>query len=96
MSHIHSCRSKPTSIYAHQADRSGLDTPAELQAQTVEYIRSRYSPDDRMGPTTACYPRDEVSGPLGTALGHEDTREVHKTVVKEVRTTKVTEESSGV
>jgi hypothetical protein len=61
----------------------------------VEYIRARYSPDDRMGPTTAYYPRDEVSGPLRTAPGQEDTREVHQTVVKEVRKTEVTEESSS-
>ncbi|KAF8239748.1 hypothetical protein L208DRAFT_1236331, partial [Tricholoma matsutake] len=63
-----------------KADRSTFGTPAELQAQTVEYVRARYSPDDRMEPTTAYYSRDEVSGPLSTARGQEDKQDVHQTL----------------
>ncbi|KAF9468027.1 hypothetical protein BDZ94DRAFT_1304772 [Collybia nuda] len=66
------------------ADRSARNSTTEdLQAETVEYVRARYTPDDRMEPTTAYYSRDEVAGPLGTALGHEDQDTT--TVVKEVR-----------
>ena len=79
-----------------QADRSTLTTPDELQAQTVEYVRARYTPDDRMEPTTAYYPRDEVSGPLGTAPGKEDKQEVHQTLVREAHeTTKVVKENTS-
>ncbi|KAF8896322.1 hypothetical protein BD779DRAFT_1495196 [Infundibulicybe gibba] len=65
----------------------------ELQESTVEYIRSRHSPDDRMGPTTAYYPRDEVSGPLGDAKGVERDQGQkvlkHKTTVREEETTDI-------
>ncbi|KAF8071891.1 hypothetical protein FPV67DRAFT_1651159 [Lyophyllum atratum] len=68
-------------------------TPSELQAETVDYVKARYS-DDRMGPTNAFYIRDEVSGPLGTAAGREDTQEVYQTVVKKTteKTTLVEED----
>jgi len=76
-----------------KADRGRLASPSELQKETVEYVKSRYS-DDRMGPTTAYYTRDEVSGPLGSATGREDTQDVYQTVVKKVtqKTTQVVEE----
>jgi hypothetical protein len=70
-----------------QADRSTPGSAAELQAQTVEYVRARYSPDDRLEPTTAYYSRDEVAGPLRTAPGQEDTQEVHQTLMRKVRET---------
>ncbi|GLB40377.1 hypothetical protein LshimejAT787_0802480 [Lyophyllum shimeji] len=41
-----------------KADRGRLASPSDLQKETVEYVKSRYS-DDRMGPTTAFYTRDE-------------------------------------
>lgn len=46
-----------------------------------------------MSPTTAFYSRDEVSGPLGSAPGHEDTQGVYKTIVKKVheKTTEILE-----
>ncbi|KAF5382031.1 hypothetical protein D9615_004394 [Tricholomella constricta] len=79
-----------------KADRSGFATTSELQEQTVEYIASRYSPDDRTTPTTAHYSRDEVSGPLGSAAGHHDPQEVYQTVVKKVtkKTTQVVEDEA--
>lgn len=43
-----------------------------------------------MSSTTAVYPRDEVSGPLGSAPGHENGQEAYKTVKK--TTTQVTQE----
>jgi hypothetical protein len=49
-----------------------------------------------MEPTTAYYPRDEVSGPLGAASGKEDKQEVHQTVVRKVReTTEVMKETTS-
>ncbi|KAG6862542.1 hypothetical protein C0995_000090 [Termitomyces sp. Mi166 len=68
-----------------KADRS--DSPAstvELQEQTVEYITSRYNPDDRKEPTIAGYSRDEVNGPLRQAAGSEDRQEVYQTVIRKV------------
>lgn len=84
-------------MYFDQADRSAPASTNDLQTQTVEYLTSRYSPDDRMAPTMAHYSRDEVSGPLGSAPGHEDANEVYQTVVKTVReeTTQVVEEESS-
>jgi len=55
-----------------KADKSTLSTTDELQSATLEYVRARYAPDDRMGPTTAYYSKDEVSGPLGSAQGKEE------------------------
>lgn len=50
-----------------------------------------------MGPTTAYYSRDEVSGPLGSAAGQEGAPEVYETVTKKVtkKTTRVVEEDTA-
>ncbi|KAG6812963.1 hypothetical protein H0H92_015082 [Tricholoma furcatifolium] len=81
-----------------KADRS--EHPAstvELQEQTIEYVTSRYNPDDSRGPasTNAPYSREELRGPLSHAPGHEDTQEVYQTVTRRVskKTTVVEEES---
>ncbi|KAG5649770.1 hypothetical protein H0H81_002104, partial [Sphagnurus paluster] len=76
-----------------KADHSESMSTSELQEQTIDYVTSRYSPDDRKTSTTAHYSRDEVSGPLGSARGHEDTEEVYTTTVK-YKTTHVVEEGS--
>ncbi|KAG6899960.1 hypothetical protein C0993_004861 [Termitomyces sp. T159_Od127] len=80
-----------------KADRS--ESPAstiELQEQTVEYITSRYNPDDRKEPTTAGYSREEVNGPLSQAAGNEDSQEVYQTVVRKVsKKTQVVEDDSA-
>lgn len=55
-----------------QADKA-TETNGELQAKTVEYLRSRHSADDRTGSTMAEYAREEVMGPLSGAQGKEDT-----------------------
>ncbi|KAG6851113.1 hypothetical protein H0H93_000993 [Arthromyces matolae] len=77
-----------------KADRSESASTVELQEQTVEYVRSRYSPDDRRGPTTAEYSRDEVSGPLSQARGHEDSKDGDQTTVKSKKTRVVVEDDS--
>ncbi|KAG7089499.1 hypothetical protein E1B28_011179 [Marasmius oreades] len=76
-----------------KADRSD---GSPTQAETVEYILNRHSPDDRVhtqatfvkdvveGPLGA--KRDEVSGPLGTAEGREDTETLVKRTVREETT----------
>ncbi|KAG5352879.1 hypothetical protein C0989_012269 [Termitomyces sp. Mn162] len=78
------------------ADKS--DSPAstlELQEQTVEYITSRYNPDDRKEPTTAGYSREEVNGPLRQAAGNEDSQEAYQTVIRKMsRTSHVVEDDS--
>jgi len=70
-----------------KADRSSAAPTDELQSQTVKYVKARYALDDGTSPTTAYYPRDEVSGPLGSAPGQEDAQEFHETVVKQVHKT---------
>ncbi|KAG5646938.1 hypothetical protein DXG03_001661 [Asterophora parasitica] len=77
-----------------KADQSAPTTTEEMQEQTVEYVTSRYSPDERTTPTAARYCRDEVIGPLGSAAGHEDPQEVYQTVVKRTakKTTHVVED----
>ncbi|KAH0585204.1 hypothetical protein H2248_008455 [Termitomyces sp. 'cryptogamus'] len=79
-----------------KADKS--DSPAstlELQEQTVEYITSRYNPDDRKEPTTAGYSREEVNGPLRQAAGNEDSQEAYQTVIRKMsRTSHVVEDDS--
>jgi len=55
-----------------QADKSS-ETDGELQAKTVEYLKSRHSADDRTGSIMAEYAREEVIGPLSGAEGREDT-----------------------
>ncbi|KAG6829495.1 hypothetical protein H0H87_011254, partial [Tephrocybe sp. NHM501043] len=79
------------------ADRSEPATTTEMQEETIEYVTSRYTPDDRKGPTTAQYSRDAVDGPLGHAPGQEDEQEVYKTVVKKVekKTTVMEDESTA-
>ena len=59
--------------HCDQADQS-FGTVSELQARTVEYLRTRHSKDgdDCTSSTTAFYLRDEVSGPLSGAEGKED------------------------
>ncbi|KAF5367404.1 hypothetical protein D9758_003634 [Tetrapyrgos nigripes] len=70
-----------------KADRS-TGNPKELQAETVEYIRRRHSPEDHH--QEASYTKDEVEGPLGSSsrdqvdgplgsAGHHD-RIVKKTI----------------
>jgi len=54
-----------------KADK-GPESDVDLQARTVEYIRARHSPDDRVETTTATYAREEVVGPLSGAKGKED------------------------
>ncbi|KAG6842354.1 hypothetical protein C0991_010644 [Blastosporella zonata] len=79
-----------------KADRAEPASTSQLQEQTIEYVTSRYTPDDRKSPTTAQYTRDEVDGPLGHALGHEDGQELYQTVVKKVKKkTTVVEEDSA-
>ena len=53
----------------HQAS----ETVGELQAKTIEYLRTRHNPDDRTGSTVAEYAREEVMGPLSGAQGKEDS-----------------------
>ncbi|KIL67679.1 hypothetical protein M378DRAFT_159514 [Amanita muscaria Koide BX008] len=53
-----------------KADKSPLSN-ADLQAKTVEYIRSRHS-DDSVETKNAAYAREEVIGPLSGAKGKED------------------------
>jgi len=55
-----------------KADKA-TETNGELQAKTVEYLKSRHSGDDRTGSTMAEYAREEVMGPLSGAQGREDT-----------------------
>ncbi|KAH7884382.1 hypothetical protein F5I97DRAFT_1889101 [Phlebopus sp. FC_14] len=49
-----------------KADRSKASLH-DIQKKTVEYIRSRHQPDERMEHSEASYVRDEVTGPLGSA-----------------------------
>lgn len=49
--------------YKFQADKSG-DSVATLVSKTVEYVSSRYSPEERAGSREAQYERDSVEGPL--------------------------------
>ncbi|KAM6490533.1 hypothetical protein JOM56_013876 [Amanita muscaria] len=53
-----------------KADKSPL-SDTDLQAKTVEYIRSRHS-DDSVETKNAAYAREEVIGPLSGAQGKED------------------------
>ena len=55
-----------------QADKTP-ETHDELQATTIEYLRTRHNADDRTGSTVAEYAREEVMGPLSGAQGKEDT-----------------------
>ncbi|KAL0577145.1 hypothetical protein V5O48_004859 [Marasmius crinis-equi] len=76
-----------------KADRS---VGGPTQDETVEYILSRHTPDDRVhtaatnmkdeveGPLGI--KRDEVSGPLGTAKGRADTEHLVKKTVHEEKT----------
>ncbi|KAG6908678.1 hypothetical protein DXG01_003692 [Tephrocybe rancida] len=79
-----------------KADRADPASTTELQEQTIEYVTSRYTPDDSRGPTTAKYARDAVDGPLGHAPGHEDGQGVYETVVKKIekKTTQVIDNDS--
>jgi len=48
-------------VKADKYDHGSVD---EMQRQTVDYVHSRHSPDERVAPREATYQRDEVSGPL--------------------------------
>lgn len=50
-----------------KADRSGHQDPAALQEHTVDYVRNRHHPEDRLSRREAGYPKDEVAGPLSSA-----------------------------
>ncbi|KAF9648699.1 hypothetical protein BDM02DRAFT_3115023 [Thelephora ganbajun] len=55
-----------TASEAHvKADKS-KDSLVTLVSKTVEYVQSRYSPDERVGSREAMYERDSVEGPLGS------------------------------
>lgn len=71
-----------------------------MQRATVDYVHTRHSPDERVGPREAAYLRDEVSGPLSgsgisttTATTHEvnQGKKVKKKTVHE-EVTEVVEE----
>ncbi|TFK40430.1 hypothetical protein BDQ12DRAFT_680930 [Crucibulum laeve] len=57
---------------AVKADKSTSSSPSEMQAKTVEYVKSRHSEDNGTESTTAYYKRDEVTGPLSGAKGKEE------------------------
>ena len=44
-------------------------SPSELAAQTINYVKKKYDPEERGAATNADYPKEEVSGPLRDALG---------------------------
>ncbi|KAF8656254.1 hypothetical protein AX16_002690 [Volvariella volvacea WC 439] len=70
-----------------KADRhQGAKDVSELQATTVEYIKSRHTPDERTEPTVASYVREEVEGPL-SGRGRQDPEETvyEETTVKSTR-----------
>nr|BAH56663.1 hypothetical protein [Coprinopsis cinerea] len=53
-----------------KADKSS-GNPIDLQRRTVEFLRVNNDPENREA-TTAFYLKDEVTGPLQTAQGHDD------------------------
>ncbi len=60
---------------------------SEMQERTVEYVKGRHNPDERVESTTASYTKEEVEGPLSGrgnangALAHNHESEtVHKDV----------------
>jgi len=58
-----------------KADRSTGST-SDLQRQTVDYLHSRHSPEDRLDTTEASYSHDEVTGPLSGAIGSESDENI--------------------
>jgi len=70
-----------------KADQS-KDSLATLASKTVEYVRSRHSPDERVGSREATYERDSVEGPLGSGTPEapdpkvKAKTEVYKEVLK--------------
>lgn len=79
-----------------KADRSTPTSTTELQEKTVKFVTKRYTREEGTSSTTACYTKDEVSGPLGSAPGHEDRSEDHETVRKvSKKGTRVTIQEEG-
>ncbi|TFK75195.1 hypothetical protein BDN72DRAFT_562515 [Pluteus cervinus] len=60
-------------------------TMSEMQERTVEYVKGRHNPDERIESTTASYTKDEVEGPL-SGRGNEALAQSHEsgTVHKDV------------
>jgi hypothetical protein len=71
-----------------------------MQRKTVEYVRTRHSPDERLSGREASYQRDEVDGPLAGKYKSDEVPVHHgktlkKTTVHEETTEMLEEEGPG-
>ncbi|KAF7979128.1 hypothetical protein HWV62_43353 [Athelia sp. TMB] len=76
----HLASSSEAHVKADKHEHSG--TVEDLQRETVDYVHTRHSPDERVGGARESSEADRVDGPLG----------VHGTVLEKRTTKEVTEE----
>lgn len=81
-----------------KADQYATGSVDEMQRNTVEYVHTRHSPDERLGGREATYQRDEVSGPLSGTYTEEVPVNQGKVLKKKTvheETTEVLEETGS-